>query len=121
MGWFSKSVGKLFGSGEALNKTLDIIDSVADDASFTAEEKSKFFIKYAETTKHQSPARRAIALLVTGTWTFTVFLCAICIIFELDERKESLLKLLEEVANPPFMLVLAFYFAIQFAKGKSNV
>ena len=110
-------LSKFFSGSTAINKTLDIVDSVVDDANFTSEEKSKFFVQYMKTTAHQSPARRAIALSVTGIWSSIVVLCAICITFGIDGRKEPLLILLEEVANPPFMLVLAFYFATQFVKG----
>lgn len=112
MGWISK----IFADNNAVTKTLDIIGSVADDSSFTNEEKSKFFLEYFKVTAHQSPARRAIALAVTGVWCSIVVLCSLCALFDFDDQKDSLLTLLTEVANPPFMLVLAFYFMVQFAK-----
>ena len=54
----------ILGFDGVANTALKIVDKIAG-TDWTPKEKSEFLLKYQEATKHQSPARRFIAIAFT--------------------------------------------------------
>ena len=50
---------------------MDIVDKIAG-TDWTPKERSEFMLKYAETTKYQSPTRRVIAVIYVLQWIILV-------------------------------------------------
>lgn len=126
MGMFSW----LTGNSDAVNTAVDGAVSVLDNAFFTDQEKSaaslkmlEFKMEFAKTTQHMSISRRIIVVAVTGTWTLTVLIMlGMGVILGKDAASvQFLFEAFVDVVNPPFMIIVGFYFLSQVvgkARGK---
>lgn len=111
--------GFLTGKSETAEKVIDGVVSGLDMLIYTPEEKAIAGMKildwkldYAKATAAMSISRRVITCAVTALWVVLVILL---IIFGLSAGKDSvavvwLFKVLEDIVNPPFMIIVAFYF-----------
>ena len=115
MGWFSFLTGK----SETAEKVVDGTINGLDAMFFTDEEKSQanqkildWKLAYATATQGQSLSRRMIAFAVTAAWLATVFLLiGMGLAFgEESAAVEWLFRVLTEVINQPFMIIIGFYF-----------
>jgi len=120
--FFSTGLSWLFGNSTASNAAVDTIDAMV----FTDEEKSKagikildFKIEYARVTQNQSIARRVIAFIVSALWGVLVLVAVVAGFFNDSDSSFSLFvfDVLDNVVNPPFMIVIGFYFAAHVVKG----
>ena len=125
MGFF----GKLFGSDDAIGKTVDVVSKGLDALVYTDEEKAtdaakersevrQMLVGWMASTQGQNLARRVISLAITGVWLSQYVLATISAsvaVFVTDTPKwNQLSALLRESANEmssAVMLILAFYFA----------
>ena len=142
------AVKALFGTpkfvADAAMKSLDMLDRGIDHANLTAQEvielaqtSTKIATEYQEATKHQSPTRRIIAIVVTIAWCSVVGITTICVFasgvliedlvlsygnVESELRKLDLgyfeiaalngIYFLKTILSDPFKIVLMFYFGI---------
>lgn len=122
--------GKLFGTDEAISKTIDVVSEGLDKLVYTSEEKAdaaarertearSMLVKWMEATQGQNLARRLISLAITGVWLsqYVIATTASSVAIFWDTQSISLNKLAAvqigtaEQMNGPVMLILAFYFA----------
>lgn len=118
-----KFIKGLFGFDSVVNTATKIIDKVAG-TDLTPTEQLDFVLKYQEATKHQSPARRFIAIMVTLVW---VFLLALMVgfyifgsMFNVDSSIEVSIyisNVMAELIKEPFNYIIGFYFVIAVANG----
>jgi len=122
--------GKLFGTDEAISKTIDVVSEGLDKLVYTSEEKAdaaarertearSMLVKWMEATQGQNLARRLISLAITGVWLsqYVIATTASSVAIFWDTQSINLNKLAAvqignaEQMNGPVMLILAFYFA----------
>ena len=115
MGLFSFLTGK----SETAEKVVDGAISGIDAMFFTKEEKSQanqkildWKLEYAKATQGMSISRRIICFAVCALWSVLVILL---IAFGLIAGEESvavkwLFKVMDEIVNNPFMIIVGFYF-----------
>ena len=108
----------LFGMDAVVNSATKIIDKIAG-TDWTAKEKADWVLQYQQATKHQSPARRFIAISVTLIWFLVMigmiegylvgdFLeMPIALIFANDMK-----MVIKDQISEPFNYVIVFYFAM---------
>jgi len=123
-------LGKLFGTTDAVNTTIETVGRVVDDFVYTDEEEAgdkmraqtegrEFLIRWLESTSGSRLARRVIALTVTFSWVMMFFIGAgldIASVWAIEsaEKLAQSSKLLDARAgqmNGAVMLILGFYFA----------
>lgn len=122
-------LGKLFGSDDAISKTIDTVSSGLDKLVYTDEEKADAAAKerteartmvvgWMAATQGQNLARRLIALAITGVWLCDIVVAqlvgAIALFVDEPARFQQLAAFMTESAmdmNNAVMLILAFYFA----------
>ena len=113
---------KLFGAifGSAKNTETIINGAVAglDKLVFTKEEKAEaniklgeWYLKYLEATQPQNLARRFIAIIVVALWAVIVLVGIASNYFHAG-FSEYVFNTLSSVVNPPFMIIIGFYFAV---------
>ncbi len=114
-----KSVFGFEGVGES---ALKIVDKLAG-TDFTAKEKADYILKYMETTKHQSPTRRIIAVLFMSEQIMlvTVWLFSTAANRLLEHAGAGLLAadvnaFLQSNVNISLGLIISFYFIIGVKK-----
>ena len=117
----------LFGGGKAAAKVVDGVISAADKLVFTDEEKAEFaaktrewFLRYLEATKPQNVARRLIAIVVSGMWAALVLTALAAKALGADDFAAYALKLLADVVQTPFSLILGFYFAAHVVRASKG-
>ena len=115
MGLFSFLTGK----SETAEKVVDGAISGVDAMFYTDEEKAQanqkildWKLAYATATQGQSLSRRMIAFAVTAAWLFIVMLLVVSGLLNGKDSAavEWLFKVLTEVVNDPFMIIIGFYF-----------
>lgn len=122
--------GKMFGTDNAINSTIDAVKNGLDALVYTDEEKAVdaakerseargMLVQWMEATQGQNLARRLISLAITGVWLcqYVISVVAMSIAVFWTERASdlnALARVQTESANdmsPAVMLILAFYFA----------
>ena len=118
-----KILGWLFGGSKAADKTIDGISKGLDKLVYTEEEKAdahkegfKLWLEYQKATQPQNVARRALAMLVAILWVGLVV--AGVALYRIDlEYSKFIFKVLTEIVNNPFMLIMGFYFFKRIVNG----
>lgn len=122
--------GRLFGSQKVVEENAKtVVDGVVnglDAIVFTKEEQAHFHqgmmnwvLKYMQATQPQNLARRLIAFVIVGLWAFVVLLASLA--WKWDKAySDFLFKVLSDVINYPFMMVMGFYFATHLARAWNN-
>jgi len=121
--------GKIFGSDEAISKTIDTVSRGIDSLVYTDQEKAvtasqelsearSMVVKWMESTQGQNLARRLIALSVTFVWlvqyiaALAISLVAVWVDNPAQWRDSAnVIGDYAEAMNGAMMLILAFYFA----------
>lgn len=111
-------IKSLFGIDAVVNTATKIIDKIAG-TDWTAKEKADWILQYQEATKHQSPARRFIAMLVTFVWSIIVLVMIIAYVAgNLTGCPEGLMiakdmkMVMKDLILEPFNYIIMFYFAL---------
>jgi len=119
------AIANFLGVGKRADKVLDGAINGLDALVFTEEEKSvasqkvlDWKIEYAKVTANQSPARRAIALIVTAIWALLIVTAVASEGFGMTEFAEYCFKVLKENVNYSFLALIGFYFLPHIVKGK---
>ena len=112
----------IFASPENTSKSLDALINTGDALFFTDEEKSKasqvkmdWYLKYLDSTKSQNVARRLIAVVITGLFSFLVVLATL--IYPLSVTYSTFVfTVLKDVVMLPFSGIIGFYFLKQIVQ-----
>lgn len=111
-------IGGMFSSSKMQDVAIDGIKKLGGLDKMDDAEKAKFLLDYIDKTKHQSPMRRFIALLVVGVSTgfSVVWLLAATVGYGFDVKgalslAQAVYEYSENVLAVPFGLVIGFYFA----------
>lgn len=114
----------LFSSTKMQDTAIDAVRKLGGLDEMTAKERHDFFLKYVETTKHQSPVRRLIALMLTFMYALVILLWVVSSgvgytwnITELMEWSGALKMFMESTVVQPFNIILAFYFVTNIAQN----
>lgn len=125
-------IGSLFSNSRASDTAIDIIRNVAGANELTDKEKLEFVTKHIESTKHQSPTRRFIAIMVvlglmvfTGSYLIVSFIARFYLFFggdvataqHLFSLTNDIYLMAKEILLQPFNIVLGFYFVNQMISG----
>lgn len=108
----------LLGIDAVVNTATKIVDKIAG-TDWTAKEKADWILQYQQATKHQSPARRFVAILVSLVW-FAVVLIMVAsyLVGNLISSPEVLMiakdmkSVMKDLILEPFNYVIMFYFAL---------
>lgn len=111
-------VSGILGTDQAAKLAVDLIADKAGLNDMNGKDKADFMLQFMAATKHQSPVRRFLAILVSVMWAFLVLswalLCFAGNIFDLQGAIATsglFFSMIKEV-SPYFAGVLAFYFSI---------
>lgn len=114
------------GGSDTADKVVDGVTDGLDAMFFTDEERSRasqkvldFKLKWIQATSGQNLARRYIAWTVTGLWSFLVIYSIFLKIIS-SPHFQFVFDILGDVVNPPFMIVLGFYFLTHVVRGAKN-
>jgi hypothetical protein len=116
-------LSSLFGDSKNANKIVDGAISGLDKSFFTAEERSEagakmadWYLRYLEASQPQNVARRFIALIVVGLWSFLIVFSVA--VYRLDqELSEYAFDTMTDVVANPFMMIMGFYFATHVVRA----
>lgn len=116
----------IFGFSGVADSALKIVDKLAG-TDWTAKEKAQYVLDYQNVTKHQSPARRFIAICIMIVWVILIlsWLAGSMIgRFYLDGTLNAGTVFAADVSafialniTDPFNIILAFYFTTQILNG----
>ena len=131
-------LGKIFGTEEAISKSIDLIASAGDKLVYTDEEKADdkakraaqidtLLIRWMETTTGQNLARRLLAVMITCVWVLMFFASTIGdmivpflslsadpeFINAWKESSAAIDKRAEQMTGA-MMLILPFYFSLPY-------
>lgn len=117
-------LGKLFGTDEAMQKTLDAGISAVDKSVFTAEEKAELKAKmivlvgdYMKKTSGQDLARRLIALVLVFQYIVLINSAIVLTLMGSDESGQFVFNVMVDTMQTPLNIIVGFYFATQFIRG----
>jgi len=112
----------MFSSSKMQETAVDAVRKIGGLDEMSSKEKAQFLLDYMAATKHQSPMRRLIALLLV-----VVYVGAICVWMISSgigyygestaalEHAGAVRMFMENVLLTPFNLVLSFYFVMNIA------
>ena len=116
----------LFGISGVTDTALKIIEKVSG-TDWSDKEKAQFVLDYQNATKHQSPARRVIAIAIAFVWAVLVmswFVASAVGRFVYDAALNPGTVLAADISafidlniTSPFNIILAFYFTTQILSG----
>ncbi len=118
--------GDLFSSKTIIETAAKGAYNGIDMSVFTEEEKAKaqqklldWMLEYNKATAPQNLSRRYIAIIVTALWSVMVATYVILGIIGFDQQAKFIYSALNDIVNPPFMIVAGFYF-LAHVVGKSR-
>lgn len=113
-----KFIGGILGTDQAAKLAVDLIADKAGLNDMTGKDKAEFMLAFMAATKHQSPVRRVLAILVSSMWALLIFawmiLCLTGNLFGVEGAVTTaglFFTMLQEV-SPYLAGVMAFYFSI---------
>lgn len=111
-------IKELFGIDAVVGSATKIIDKIAG-TDWTSKEKAEWIVQYMSATKHQSPARRFIAISVTLVWCLMIitWLSGVIVGQALDIKAATSIAsavkvFMADTIKEPFNYVIMFYFAV---------
>ena len=118
----------LFSSSKMTDTAVEALRKVGGLDEMTTKEKADWVITYLNTTKHQSVARRFIAITLTCLYALIVLLWAFGALIGYAADFDSMINFagsmkagMIDIIVQPFNIILSFYFVINIAeKLKSN-
>lgn len=112
------------GGGKQVDKALSMVDRGLDALVFTQEEKSvanqkvlDFKLNWIKATGPQNAARRVIAYGVCGLWALMLVLGMGLQLFGNVEDAKFIFKMMDDLVNTPFMIIIGFYFAAHIVRA----
>ena len=125
-------IGSLFSNTRASDTAIDIIRNVSGANDLTDKEKLQFVTEHIQATKHQSPTRRFISIMVvlglmvfTGSYLIISIIARFYLFFggdvvtaqHLFSLTNDIYIMMKEVLLQPFNIVLGFYFVNQMVNS----
>ena len=113
----------LFSSSKMQDTAVDAVRKLGGLDEMSSKEKAEFILNYMAATKHQSPMRRLIALMLT--MAYVGVLCVWLVSAGVGyyggsvaalEMAGAVKMFMENVLLTPFNLVLSFYFVTNIAQ-----
>ncbi|MGD1831007.1 MAG: hypothetical protein ACPKM1_15710 [Spirochaetaceae bacterium] len=123
-------LGNVFGTPKSVERIVDTVSNGLDKMVYTEEEEAEakakattearnFLISWLDTTKGQNITRRALAIMITGTWIslFWFMVVSQFLAIWVDAKKDELVEsatLFKDAAlimGDAMWLILLFYFA----------
>ena len=120
--------GSLFSSSKLTDTAVDGIRKLGGLDEMSGKEKTQFLLDYINTTKHQSPSRRFIAIsmliglmIFTGMWLMMRIVAAFIVYFGGDAQAllvacDDIYAMSKEVLMQPMNIIIGFYFVTDIAK-----
>ena len=109
--------GRLFSSQKSIEKVVDGVYNGVDKVFYTDEEKadnrkiaSKIYEKMWLAAVPSAISRRIVATSITAMWMLCILVALSANAIGWSEYADYALNMLSEVVNPPFMIVVGFYF-----------
>ncbi|QFR59854.1 hypothetical protein VOWphi5012_070 [Vibrio phage phi50-12] len=116
----------ILSSNKAADTALDYLRKAGDLDDMNGKERAQWLLDYVQATKHQSPVRRFLAIVVTMLWAFLILswagLCFVGNIFDVEGAVNTAglyFTMLKEV-SPYFAGVMAFYFTSQIINSAKS-
>lgn len=116
----------ILSSNKAADTALDYLRKAGDLDDMNGKERAQWLLDYVQATKHQSPVRRFLAIVVTVLWAFLILswagLCFVGNIFDVEGAVNTAglyFTMLKEV-SPYFAGVMAFYFTSQIINAAKS-
>lgn len=116
----------VFGFSGVADTALKIVEKISG-TDWTAKEKAEYVLNYQNATKHQSPARRFIAICIALVWVTLVLVWTVASVvgrFAYDTALNPGTVLAADISafvdlnvTSPFNIILAFYFTTQILNG----
>ncbi len=121
-------LANIFGSSKNSETIVDGAVKGLDKIIFTKEERAdanqkvaEWYLKYLGATQPQNVARRFIAMIVVALWAGLILL-GIAVRWISYDYSDFIFKVLAELVNEPFMIIMGFYFLAHvvrtYNKGK---
>lgn len=114
----------LFSSTKMQDTAIDAVRKLGGLDEMSAKDRHQFFLDVINSTKHQSPVRRLIALALTVAYTLIilVWLVAAGVGYNVGytpaiEYAGAVKMFMEGVVVQPFNIILAFYFVTNIAQN----
>lgn len=117
----------IFATPDTANSAVKAVISAGDKIWYTEEEKAEgrlklnqWYLDYLKVTSGQHLARRIIAFLLVGLWTFLTLLAALVWPFS-SEYSDFLFEVVRDSVMNPVNIIIGFYFlthAVKNIKGK---
>ena len=108
----------LLSFNSVIETATKLVNKVAG-TDWTAKEKADWILQYQQATKHQSPARRFIALLVSLVWFVVVLIMVASYLIgnsisspEILMIAKDMKAVMKDLILEPFNLIIGFYFAL---------
>jgi len=118
-----KLLGAVFGTAKNTETIINSAVKGLDAIVFTDEEKAEanaklgeWFLKYLQATHPQNLARRLIAIMVVGVWTWLIVMGALFYPW-LPDYSLFMFETIKNVVNTPFSIIIGFYFATHLARA----
>lgn len=113
----------MFGSSKATDTAIDALRKMGGLDDMNGKEKAEWLINYAAATKHQSPARRFIAMVTMAAWALLIVIWLIARAVGIEypgaaEYAKDVYALLVEIVLQPHSIIVGAYFVVQAFKGK---
>jgi len=115
--------GGLFSSTKMQDTAIDAVRKLGNLDEMSMQEKSDFLLQYMNATKHQSPVRRLIALVLSVLFGLLIvtWLVAAGVGYYFDivaslEFAGAVKMFLVDVVQTPFSIILSFYFVLNIAQ-----
>lgn len=112
-----------FGSIDLAKDIVSGSKELLDDAFFTQEERSQmsaklndWYLKYLNATQPQNISRRIIVCMVTALWGLLIML-GVGLHLGGSDKSDFVFNVLKDIVNPPFMILMAFYFVTHAVRG----
>lgn len=112
----------LFSSDRMQSVAIDGLRKIGGLDEMNPREKAEYILNYISATKHQSPVRRFIALLLTVLYALVIVLWLTSAVIGYTYDITSALELagavkmfMNDVVVQPFNIILSFYFVTQIA------
>lgn len=126
IGLITSFLGGLLSSSRASDTAIDYLRKAGSLDEMNAKERAQWLLDYMQATKHQSPMRRVLTMLVAFMWAFLIIawsvLCFVGNIFAVDGAITTAglyFSMIKEV-SPYFAGVMAFYFTSQIINSAKS-
>ena len=106
-----------FGSSGVMDTANDAIRKLGGLDDINSKERVDAFISVVKETKHQSPARRFIAILVTLVWAMLIMVWTLTTYLGEVSTADSIKVFMGEVVREPFNFIIGFYFVSHILSG----